>query len=144
MPGFGNCLDTTPKKRNTLLKNGNDAYGHQDGDSALVAIGTAIKQACRENGYPARWGGEEFVVFLHGANDDQSLLAAERNREHIAKVIVNDSNISASIGVSILSPSTAGVPKRLIDQLLSAASKALYTAKTSERNRVVYGMLMSA
>lgn len=126
------------------FKNINDLYGHQTGDSALIAVSSAIKQACRGNDYPARWGGEEFIVLLHGANADQSLLAAERIREHIAKINVNDTNISASVGVSTLSPSTTGVPKRLIDRLISAADKALYTAKTSGRNRVVHSRHISA
>ncbi len=125
------------------FKNINDAYGHQVGDSALIAVASAIKKACRGNDYPARWGGEEFIVLLHGADADQSLLAAERIREHIAKVNVVDKNISASVGVSTLLPSTADESKPLLDQLISAADKALYTAKTSGRNRVVHSIHIS-
>ena len=118
----------------------NDSYGHQAGDSALIDVGSAIKQACRENDYPARWGGEEFIVLLHGADADQSLLAAERIRAHIAKVNVVDQNITASVGVSTLLPSMTDGPMKTLDQLVSAADKALYAAKSSGRNRVVHVM----
>lgn len=125
------------------FKNINDTYGHQVGDSALTAVVSAIKQACRENDYSARWGGDEFIVVLHGADADKSLLAAERIREHIAKVNVIDNMISASIGVSTLSPSTADAQKQFLDQLIAEADKALYAAKTSGRNRVVHSMHIS-
>jgi len=125
------------------FKNINDTYGHQAGDSALIAVGSAIEKACRENDFAARWGGEEFIVLLHGADADQSLIVAERIREHIAKVNVFDNSISASVGVSTLSPSTADVQKRFMDQLISAADKALYAAKASGRNRVVHSIHIS-
>jgi len=125
------------------FKNINDIYGHQTGDSALIAVGSAIKQACRGNDYPARWGGEEFIVLLHDTDSDQSLVATERIRESIAKVNIVQ-NITASVGVSTLLPTMTNGVNKILDQLVLAADKALYEAKASGRNRVVHSMHMSS
>ncbi len=126
------------------FKNINDTYGHQIGDSVLMAVGSAIRQACRENDFPVRWGGEEFIVLLHGADADQSLLVAERFREYVAKVNVIDKKISASVGVSTFLPSTTDISGQLLNLLVGAADKALYAAKTSGRDRVVHCMHIPA
>lgn len=120
------------------FKNINDAYGHQTGDSVLIAVSSAIKQASRDNDYAARWGGEEFIVLLHGAGAEQSLSAAQRIRRQIAQINLVAEQITASIGVSTLLHTTADESKRSLDQLISTADKALYAAKTSGRNCVVH------
>ena len=119
----------------------NDTYGHLIGDSVLVAVASAIKEACRENDYQARWGGEEFIVLLHNTDADQSLIAAERLRKAVAEVNTITDKISVSVGVSTLLPSTTGETKQVSsEQLISESDKALYAAKTSGRNRVVHSM----
>lgn len=126
------------------FKNINDTFGHQIGDSVLMAVGSAIRQACRENDFPVRWGGEEFIVLLHSTDADQSLLVAKRIREYIAEVNVIDKKISASVGVSTYLPSTTEIPMQLMDQLIAAADKALYLAKTSGRDRAIHYMHIPA
>jgi diguanylate cyclase (GGDEF)-like protein len=120
------------------FKNINDTFGHQMGDFVLVAVTSAIKQGCRENDFPARWGGEEFIVLLHGADVEQSMMIAERIRENIANLKIIDSEITASIGVSTFLPETVKVTHQFIEHCISMADKALYAAKTSGRNRVVH------
>jgi diguanylate cyclase (GGDEF)-like protein/putative nucleotidyltransferase with HDIG domain len=56
----------------------NDRYGHDVGDQALRAIGSAIRQAVRSYDFCARNGGDEFVVFLAECDDHQ---AVDRARE---------------------------------------------------------------
>jgi diguanylate cyclase (GGDEF)-like protein/PAS domain S-box-containing protein len=120
------------------FKNINDTFGHQMGDSVLVAVTSAIKQGCRENDFPARWGGEEFILLLHGADAEQSMMIAERIRENIANLKIIDGAITASIGVSTFLPETAKVTHQFMEQCISMADKALYAAKNSGRNRVVH------
>lgn len=120
------------------FKNINDTFGHQIGDSVLVAVASAIKKGCRENDFPARWGGEEFIVLLHGADVKQSMMIAERIRKNIANLKIIDCEITASIGVLTFLPETAKVTHQYMEQYISMADKALYTAKNSGRNRVVH------
>ena len=48
----------------------NDAYGHLEGDVALVRVARALKAACvpaRKRPYIARYGGDEFIIFMAGS-----------------------------------------------------------------------------
>ena len=46
------------------LKLINDAFGHQEGDRILHAIGTILKKCCSSADVPARWGGDEFIIYI--------------------------------------------------------------------------------
>jgi diguanylate cyclase (GGDEF)-like protein/PAS domain S-box-containing protein len=124
------------------FKNVNDTYGHQMGDSVLIAVALAIKQGCRENDFPARWGGEEFIVLLHGADAEESVMVAERIRENIANLKMMDAELTASIGVATFLPETAEVSRQFMEQCIAMADKALYAAKNLGRNRVVHSTTM--
>ena len=120
------------------FKHINDSFGHQTGDSVLTAVGEAIRQVCRENDFAARFGGEEFVVLMHGANTDESTMIGERIREKINSLDLVDKHITVSIGVSTLHPSLQQSSKKLMERIFSIADKALYLAKNSGKNRVIH------
>lgn len=121
------------------FKRVNDTHGHAVGDSALVAVTSAVQKACRESDYVARWGGDELIVLLHDADEQQSLLGAERIREAFANIEAVNEAISASLGVATLPKSTdEPISEMTMDELISLADKALYVAKDSGRNRVVH------
>ncbi|OHD79194.1 MAG: hypothetical protein A2023_04245 [Sulfuricurvum sp. GWF2_44_89] len=122
------------------FKNINDTYGHQMGDLVLIAIASAIKEGSRENDFPARWGGEEFIVLLHGADAEQSLLVAERIRACIAKINIVHCEISASIGVSTFLPQIGEASRAFMDQCIALVDSALYEAKASGRNCVIHNL----
>jgi len=42
----------------------NDTFGYQEGDRLLHTIGEILKQCCSSNDIPARWGGDEFIIFI--------------------------------------------------------------------------------
>lgn len=119
------------------FKNINDTYGHTDGDTALVSLTHSCAEKLRKSDILARFGGEEFVVLLPGANNEEALQKAEEIRAHIASINVHLSNnevlqMTVSIGV-------ATMPKRDIDELddlLNLADTRLYQAKDAGRNRV--------
>jgi len=113
----------------------NDRYGHDRGDMALVTIADSIKSMLRAPDLVGRLGGEEFGVFLPGANCDQAERVAERIRTS-----VNDANFLPDGRVHRLSVSVGGavfeatVP---FAELFRLADQQLYAAKQRGRNRVV-------
>lgn len=114
----------------------NDLYGHEVGDIALQAVVKAARGVLRAKDMIGRYGGEEFVVLLPGADAEQALVAAERLRHSIANCnfAVGGERVSltASLGVAV-----AAGPDETSQHMLRRADRALYEAKARGRNRVV-------
>ncbi|HEY7872219.1 MAG TPA: diguanylate cyclase [Rudaea sp.] len=117
----------------------NDTHGHQFGDRVLVA---GVQTLCREltsQDIIGRYGGEEFVVAACGYDAAGARTLAERLRERVAETLAGflpdePEATTISIGIALLSQMPA--PVRLED-LIEAADKAVYAAKSAGRNRVV-------
>jgi two-component system cell cycle response regulator len=113
----------------------NDTYGHAAGDQVLQDVALRMRQHLRAVDVVARFGGEEFVVAMASADEDEAVQVAERLRESLLDTPValgqqRSLAITASIGVAV---SRAG---DTLDDLTSAADAALYRAKANGRNRV--------
>ena len=115
------------------FKQVNDVYGHDRGDEVLAAVGSVISASLRDGDFAGRYGGEEFLVLLAGADRDAAVSAADRLRRAIAAVRVPGENcrVTASLGVAVM-PDDAGETAKLV----RSADRALYTAKRAGRNRV--------
>jgi two-component system, cell cycle response regulator len=114
----------------------NDRRGHVTGDAVLSAIGAALTAQTRTEDLVGRWGGEEFVVALYGADESGTLAAAERIRAFVANLKIPDAAgqlvpVTVSIGVAVFQPGEA------VNDLIDRADRAMYSAKTSGRNRVM-------
>ena len=68
----------------------NDTLGHLAGDSALRAIGEALQRELRGYDAVARFGGEEFVVFLHDVTLEDALEVAERTLSRIRNLVITN------------------------------------------------------
>ena len=117
----------------------NDTYGHLIGDKALRAVTDALRSQLRGYDLAGRFGGEEFVVLLPQAREQDALNVAERLRAHIAglSVPVDDKDESAgfvTLTISVGVASLDGESRELTD-LLAAADAALYHAKETGRNK---------
>ena len=116
----------------------NDTWGHLAGDFVLKGIAELIQERIRTEDVFARFGGEEFVLLLTESDREASLLVAERIRSRIeAKVFDYEGEclgVTISIGVATYTGRNYPTPKDLI----GAADSALYEAKRSGRNRVVW------
>ncbi len=110
----------------------NDTHGHSVGDDILIAVATLLKQESRQEDIVARFGGEEFVIFLDECETSVAHKIAERIRMRIEELKPKDLNISASIGVAQLHNGKEGFAK-----LIKRADDAMYLAKESGRNRVI-------
>lgn len=113
------------------FKNINDTYGHDIGDFILKEFSLLIKENTRDDDILFRWGGEEFAILIQKKASDAFSLA-QKLRQFIAKHNFQSIKITASFGISQIS---TGVNKQL---LFNKADHALYQAKKSGRNKVVY------
>ena len=114
----------------------NDEHGHQFGDSVLVDIAVIFRQHSRDRDLIARFGGEEFVVLLPGADRAEAQSCAERIRRGVERHTVDtgdgfDVRVTVSIGVAEVDATIESVKNAV-----NRADKALYKAKALGRNRV--------
>jgi len=118
------------------FKDVNDTYGHLAGDQVLKAIASEMKKIVRDEDILARFGGEEFVVFLHHADVETGYRVAERMRNAIAERSMTLEGEAVTVTVSIGgSLKDAGDP---VKRALREADDALYRAKDEGRNRTVF------
>ncbi|MFG1701461.1 diguanylate cyclase [Nonomuraea sp. NPDC049309] len=117
------------------FKRVNDAHGHLVGDQVLVGVASTLRSQLRDYDVVGRFGGEEFVVLLPGADIDEARRVAERLRVHISHmaVPVEDTLVKVTVSTGVALMSIHG--DDLID-LLAAADLALYRAKELGRDRV--------
>ncbi len=127
------------------FKNVNDTYGHAAGDEVLKEFATRVKRCVRFIDLAARMGGEEFVVIMPDSTRDTCLGVAERLREAIAEaaVAVPDQEIEIPITVSIGVSISHGAGDNPAE-ILRRGDEALYAAKNSGRNKVVFEQVESA
>ncbi|MAX32108.1 MAG: hypothetical protein CME72_03460 [Halomonadaceae bacterium] len=122
------------------FKEYNDLYGHQAGDDCLVEIANVLRDTFRrDTDIVVRLGGEEFLVVLLDADEEDSVRLAEAMRGMLQAVgiehkgsRVNDV-VTVSIGVAI---THSGEPVSL-DDIIATADAGLYECKQAGRNRVI-------
>ncbi|WP_420264886.1 GGDEF domain-containing protein [Candidatus Magnetominusculus dajiuhuensis] len=117
----------------------NDFYGHQIGDSVLMALISQCKELIRKEDFLARYGGEEFMLILPNA----SLKNAIKKGSEICRAVelscyllgekYADEKLSFTISIGISTFQKGDTVKTVTER----ADKALYLAKTTGKNRVV-------
>ena len=116
----------------------NDTYGHQQGDVVLQTVADTLRRKLlRSTDFAARWGGEEFAVLLPMTDECGALSIAESIRANIENISIpcldgTFTKITVSIGLNMQIPEKGDS----MDDFISKADKALYTAKETGRNRV--------
>jgi diguanylate cyclase (GGDEF)-like protein len=143
----GNCLSAILIDIDNF-KITNDTRGHLYGDRVLVRVAALLLQSLRcKDDFAARFGGEEFMVLLPGANREGALIAAERIRKLVevaGSPALQDPGShprlsTVSCGVATCWPCETNCQEDLVD----SADKALYQAKANGRNQVCWGELIS-
>ncbi|PNP97804.1 diguanylate cyclase [Sphingobium sp. SA916] len=117
------------------FKSINDAHGHALGDRVIVTLARILVQFAPAEAITARFGGEEFILFLPDADAARAATVANDIRESIAQEVARQLGLSrpltASFGLSAVQPGDAA-----IHDAIARADAALYEAKTHGRNRV--------
>jgi len=114
----------------------NDTYGHDSGDTVLIAVADVVNQIKRMTDIACRLGGEEFALLLPETSKPGAINLAQRLRRGIEDYPYRSSanksiRLTASIGVATITART-----REPESILKVADRALYRAKGSGRNMV--------
>ncbi len=125
------------------FKRYNDSFGHPAGDVCIETIADVLKiTARRSTDLIARIGGEEFLVFIHGTNEMEPILLAEKIRAGVearqikhSPTLGSKAVVTVSIGIASMIPSDMNS----FEHLYTDADKALYFAKKNGRNTVICG-----
>ena len=115
----------------------NDTYGHIAGDRYLKHIVSVIDPILRNGDFLVRYGGEEFLAVLPGANKHDVFKIAERIRFGVSEssIIFGESSIRATVSIGVDSfPESKGEEST---NLIANADISLYEAKNGGRNRTV-------
>jgi diguanylate cyclase (GGDEF)-like protein len=117
----------------------NDTYGHLAGDEALRWFAAAVAAAIRPYDHAGRYGGEEFLLVLPQIPLD----AIEQRLTSLHASITNlqvqagqaTFKVNCSMGATAFD---LGNKSATVESLLAVADQALYAAKASGRNRVIF------
>jgi diguanylate cyclase len=123
------------------FKRVNDRYGHAVGDSVLAKSAERIRRRLREHDLLARFGGDEFVVMIHGVHAVDSIdTLVERLGERLRMgMTIEEHNVAvgASIGIAVYPDDGEA-----LDELIRIADERMYGEK--RRSAVVRQLRKSA
>lgn len=114
----------------------NDNYGHLAGDDVLRSFAVQLENGTRKCEPVYRYGGEEFIILIHAANDHDACKIAERLRTLIADTEMNAGG--TAIKITFSGGLTKICEKETLHEVLERADSALYQGKQSGRNRCIY------
>ncbi len=111
----------------------NDRHGHEHGDKVLGAVSAVVAGNLRGDDFPVRYGGDEFVILLPGANIQEAFSIAERIRLRIAYSAPDEKGVAPTVSIGVHS----GIPseKDELHEYIACADRAMYEAKKMGRNR---------
>jgi diguanylate cyclase (GGDEF)-like protein len=115
------------------FKDVNDEHGHAVGDEVLRTFAEVLRETLRESDVAGRWGGEEFLLLLPGADEEGAAQLAERVRVGLVERSIPGApglRVTASFGVAEHASGSDA------EQLVAAADGALYRAKGAGKDRV--------
>ena len=116
------------------FKKVNDTYGHDSGDEVLRVVAKTIKENVRLGDTVARWGGEEIIVSLLGADEGDAKNKAEDIRKKVEALSFDfDPNFHLTISIGVVQAED-GIS---YEEMFKRVDMAMYKAKQTGRNKVV-------
>lgn len=103
----------------------NDTWGHGAGDTVLAEVGTRLEQLLRDRAIPARFGGDEFAMWVSDCTETEAILLAERIVSVVSEPVPGELGLTvgASVGWVVVTDDSP------LNALLSRADIALYAVK---------------
>ena len=112
------------------FKRVNDQYGHLVGDDVICKVAVILQESARKGDQIGRYGGEEFIILLPGADEEGALGVMERIRQGLSQDSFPEGiTITVSAGISIWGGED-------IDTLIAVTDKKMYKAKEAGKNAV--------
>ena len=107
------------------FKEVNDTLGHQQGDVLLKDIASLLQKVVGKENIVARWGGDEFVVFLHRMNGNSIASYIQKlQNERVERISLNATSEVMSIGLAVYPEDGTN-----LEALIQKADQAMYNAK---------------
>ncbi|MBQ3107555.1 MAG: EAL domain-containing protein, partial [Firmicutes bacterium] len=114
----------------------NDTKGHPAGDAFLADLGKAIKKSFRDTDIVGRVGGDEFFVFMKDVGSRENVESKVGSLFRLLQPIFNEQEVpglSCSVGIALY-----GEDGSTLEDLYALADQALYHAKRTGKNRMVF------
>ena len=109
------------------LKLVNDTYGHETGDEMLRRTAAILKGICRQEDIIARWGGDEFVIYLPQTPNEEAQAIGRRIDRAYREVAVESVPVTVSYGIAV---------KETAERDLAVVLKEAEIGRASCRERV--------
>ena len=117
------------------LKVLNDRFGHQVGSAAIRTVANSLRQVVRASDCVARFGGDEFVMILKGADRAGAQIVVNRLRSVLAEQELQgapEAAVTVSVGVAMF-----GEDGTNSEELLAHADEAMYEDKRERKGQAV-------
>lgn len=116
------------------FKSVNDIYGHDTGDQVLIGVAEIMREVTRESDFVCRWGGEEFLLMIHGTVSD-AYQVAERIRVTVAakNFTCKETKFHVTLTIGVAEYQLGLQIRTLVD----TADQKLYYGKKHGKNIVV-------
>jgi diguanylate cyclase (GGDEF)-like protein len=110
----------------------NDTLGHAGGDRALVRVAQLLRERTRPYDRVGRWGGEEFLLVMVGADAATAVQVCERLRVELSESSQAALGVPLTVSIGVAAAHDDATAAALIER----ADRAMYEAKASGRDRV--------
>ncbi|MBA7573102.1 hypothetical protein ES708_14897 [subsurface metagenome] len=120
------------------LKLTNDTFGHSEGDKILKETAGLLKRICRSDDILARWGGDEFVIFLPKTSVTDSEEIMQRIKKECKKLIIQKIPLSLAIGIA-----TKIEARQYMDEIIIEAESNMYKNKLVEKESNVSSIVFA-
>ena len=118
------------------LKLLNDTFGHEVGDEMLKQAAAVLNQSCRSEDIIARWGGDEFVIFLPQTTAEDVHTICQRINEKCQETFVEEMPLSLALGAA-----NKHTTEEMLDKVLKKAEENMYKQKLAGRQRIKSAVL---